>query len=155
MNVKPMAVYWTPGSFFSEDVAIVLPERSVDAALDAAPEGAFAFKIYDSPICDFEFDAGLFRVVPIPQNYSARHYIGGDVFTCDDLRALAVTEGDPKKYDILISNVSRGWGDTLVEGRAIRCRAGNWQPFEEGDVLLDGATVVLDDLSPGTTHNSD
>jgi hypothetical protein len=139
---RPKAKYLLPGSFLAEEQAIELPERSVAAAVAAAPEHAFAFKLYDSPICDFEFDAGRFRVLPIPQNESHTYYIGGTVFTCDELRSLAAEEGDPKKYDILISNVSRGWGDTLVEGRAIRCRTGNWQPFEDTDEVVEPADAV-------------
>lgn len=133
---RPMARYYMPGSFLAEDTARELSDLSADAALTVAPDNAFAFVLYESPICDFEFDASRFRLLPIPQNESAKHYIGGEVFTCDELRELAIAEGDPKKYDILISNVSSGWGHTLEEGRAIRCRTGNWQPFEDGDVLV-------------------
>jgi hypothetical protein len=136
--VKHWARYYLPGSFFAEDSAVELPDRSTDAAVSRAPASAFAFVLYDTAICDFEFDAGLFKVVPIPQNESAKHYIGGTVYTCDELRALAVAEGNPDKYRILISNVTRYVsGDPPVEGRTIRCRTGNWQPFEDGDVLVD------------------
>jgi hypothetical protein len=145
MKFRPKAQYLLPGSFFSEDQAVELPERSVAAAVEAAPEGAFCFRLYDSPIVDFEFDAGLFRVLPIPQNESHKHYIGGEVFTCDELRALAVEEGDPKKYDILIANVSTWTPNGYIDGRAIRCQTGNWQPFEEGDEV-----VVLGEKHPPT-----
>ena len=135
--MRHWAKYLLPGSFFSEDTAIELAERSVAAAVAAAPENAFAFKLYDTAVVDFEFNAGLFRVFPIPQNESETHYIGGEVFDCDDLRKLAEVEGDPKKYDILIANVTRYTSDGFVEGQAIRCRTGNWQPYEEGQVLVD------------------
>ena len=131
MRFKHWARYYRPGSFFPEDEARELSDRSVDAALTVAPSDAFAFVLYDTAIAEFEFDAGLFRVVPIPQNESAKHYIGGDIFTADQLRALAIEEGDPQRYRILISNVSRYEKGVPVEGRAIRCRTGNWQPFEE------------------------
>jgi hypothetical protein len=134
--MKHWAKYLLPGSFFSEDQAKELSDRSIDAALVRAPGNAFAFKLYDTAVADFEFDAGLFRVFPIPQNESATYYIGGEVFTPDELRQLAVQEGDPHKYDVLIANVEGNrWG------RAIRCRTGNWQPFEEGDVLVEAATA--------------
>lgn len=140
--MKHWAKYWTPGSFFAEDQAKELSDRSVDAALTRAPDSAFAFVLYDTAIADFEFDAGLFRVFPISQNESAKYYIGGEVFTCDDLRALAVEEGDAKKYDILIANVTRYRGGSAVEGRAIRCRTGNWQPFEDDDLLVEPLTAA-------------
>lgn len=130
---KHRAKYWLPGSFFSEDESRELPERTIEAAVAAAPEYAFAFKFYDTAILDFEFDAGLWRVLPIPQNESGKHYIGGTVYTMDELRDLAYAEGKPGSYDILISNVRQ------YDGKAIRCRTGNWQPFEDGDVLVDEA----------------
>ena len=74
----PKAEYLLPGSFFSEDQSVELPERSVEAAVAAAPERAFAFKLFDSPIVDFEFDAGRFRVLSIPQNESHTYYLGGE-----------------------------------------------------------------------------
>lgn len=137
------AKYLLPGSFFSEDESRELPERSVDAAVAAAPKHAFAFKLYDTAILDFEFDAGLWRVFPIPQNESVTHYIGGEVFTCDDLRALAVAEGKPDGYRVLIGNVTRYTPSGYVEGKAIRCRTGNWQPFEDGDVLVEAPAHAL------------
>jgi hypothetical protein len=134
---KHWAKYYLPGSFFAEDQAVELSDRSIDAAVARAPEHAFAFVLYDTAVPDFDFDASLFRVVPIPQNYSAKHYLGGVIYTCDELRALALVEGEQGKYRTLISNVTNytATGDP-VEGRAIRCVTGNWQPFEDGDVLL-------------------
>lgn len=138
MKVKHWARYYRPGSFFAEDEARELSDRSIDAAMTRAPDDAFAFVLYDTAIAEFEFDAGLFRVVPIPQNESRKHYIGGDIFTCDELRALAVEEGDPDRYRVLMANVSHYEGGAYVEGKAIRCRTGNWQPFDdEHDVRVE------------------
>lgn len=136
--VTHRARYYLPGSFFAEDVSKELSDRSVDAAIARAPMSAFAFVLYDTPIIDFEYDADRFKVNPTPQNESAKHYIGGTIYTCDELRALAVAEGDPDRYRTLIANVTqyRPNGGS-VEGRAIRCRTGNWQRFEDGDVLVD------------------
>lgn len=129
--MKHHARYALPGSFFAESDSRELSDRSIDAAITRAPEHAFAFVLYDTAEIDFEYDEALFRVTPRPQNESGRHYIGGEIFTPDELRELAVQEGDPHKYDVLIANVQGNrWG------RAIRCRTGNWQPFEEADVLV-------------------
>lgn len=132
-TVRHMVEYLLPGWFMPEKTTRELPERSAEAAVALAPEGAYCFQFYDSPIVDFEFDAARFRVLPIAQNKSkGRYYIGGEVFTPDDLRSLAVAEGDPGKYRTLIANVEcNDWG------RAIRCRCGNWQPFEEGDEVVE------------------
>lgn len=131
------AKYLLPGSFFAEDDSRELSDRSIDAALAVAPENAFAFKLYDVAVVDFEFPADLFRILPIPQNESATHYIGGEVFTSDELRALAHVEGDPGKYDVLIANVTHYTPEGHIEGRAIRCRTGNWQQFHDDDVLVE------------------
>jgi hypothetical protein len=135
--MKHHARYALPGSFLNESDSRELSDRSADAAVARAPERAFAFVLYDTAEVDFEYDPNLFRVTPRPQNESGRHYIGGETFTPDELRQLATDEGEPGKYDVLIANVEgNGWG------RAIRTRAGNWQPFEEGDVLVEATTAL-------------
>jgi hypothetical protein len=136
-ETQAVAKYFSPGAMFAEEDTVELPDRSVDAAVTRVPDHAFAFVLYDRPIIDFDYDAGRFTVIPKLLNPSGKHYIGGQVFTCDELRALAEQEGDPDKYRVLIANVSHYEGGTNVEGRAIRCRTGNWQPFEEGDVVVD------------------
>lgn len=137
MKVTHRVRFYHPGTFFAEDSSEPLRERSAGAAVAAAPKGAFAFVLYDAPVPDFKYDPLLFSVTPRPQNMSAKHYLGGRVFTSDELRALAVEEGDPDKYRTLISNVTNYVARLPVEGRAIRCRTGNWQPFEDGDVLVE------------------
>lgn len=135
--MKHHARYALPGSFLNESDSRELSDRSIDAAIARAPESAFAFVLYDTAEIDFEYDPALFRVSPRPQNESGKHYIGGEVFTPDELRQLAAQEGEPHKYDVLIANVEGNrWG------RAIRCRTGNWQPFEEGDVLVEPAAAL-------------
>lgn len=131
MKSRPMARYTLPGSFFNEEETVELPERSVEAAVQAAPKWAFAFKLYDSPLCDFEFPADLFRLVPIPQNESHRYYIGGTLYTVEEVEAM----GDD--FRILASNM-RGnrWP------HVIKTRAGNFQPFEEGDEIVEAVVDV-------------
>lgn len=138
ITYQPRAEYLIPGTFLNETGVRDLPERTVVAAIAAAPEHAFAFVMHDAPVPDFEYDSALFHVSPIAQNRSAKHYLGGQVFTCDELRTLAAREGDPDKYRTLIANITSWDADGhQTEGRAIRCRTGNWQPFEDGDVLID------------------
>ena len=135
MKFRSMAGYDCPGSFFPEEETRELPERSVEVAVKQAPENAYAFVLYDLPIPDFDYDEELFTICPKPQNSSARHFIGGKIFTADELRDLAVKEGDVDKYRVLIANVTQSaFGGE--NGRAIRCRTGNWQPFFPGDVYV-------------------
>lgn len=130
MRFKPMAEYLLPGTFFNEEDVAELPERSVEAALAAAPRGAFAFVLYDSPIAEFEFDAGLFKVIPIAQNKSPKHYIGGTIYTLAEVDAMG------PDMDILASNMrGNGWA------HVIKTPFGNHQPFEMGhDVLVEAPT---------------
>lgn len=127
IGYRLMSVGWTVG-LYGREVA----ELGVDTIDPTVTWG----DLYDTAVVDFAFDAGLFKVIPIPQNKSERIYIGGEVFDCDDLRTLAVEEGDPKKYDTLIAKVTH-WreGEGFVETRAIRCHTGNWQPYEGEQIL--------------------
>jgi hypothetical protein len=99
-SIRHMVKYLMPGSFFSEDTSRELPERNVEKAVALAPKAAFAFTLYDLPAVDFDYDDERFKVVAKATNESAKHYIGGQVYTADELRALAVEEGDPDKYRI-------------------------------------------------------
>lgn len=127
MSVKHRVEYLMPGSFYAEESYADLESRSIDEAVAKAPSRAFCFVLYDVPEIDFEYDETRFSVSAKRQNVSARHYIGGEVFTVDDLKAM---NGDGR-LDILISNAEgNGWP------QIIRTRAGNWQPLEDGDILV-------------------
>lgn len=139
-TLKHHVKFLSPGSFYPEDETREIPERTTEAAMAVAPERAFAFNFYDTAIVDFEFDAEIYKVIPITQNESGRHYIGGTVFTVPELRALAVDEGEPTRYDVLIANVSSWKDGGWVDGRAIRCCTGNWQPYE-GEPIVERAAV--------------
>lgn len=138
-TLKHHVKFLSPGSFYPEDETREIPERTTEAALAVAPERAFAFNFYDTTAVDFAFNPKLYKVIPIPQNKSGRHYIGGTVFTVPELRALAIEEGEPTRYDILIANVSPWKDGGWVEGRAIRCRTGNWQPYEDEPIVESAA----------------
>jgi hypothetical protein len=130
---KHMAKYLIPGSFFPEEETRRLPERSVEAAVAAAPEGAYCFTFYDVAVPDFEVPPE-FTLIPKALDKSlGRYYLGGVVYTVEELRVLAAQEGDPRRYDVLIANVEQD------EGKAIRCRPGNWQPFMSCDEIVDVA----------------
>jgi hypothetical protein len=69
-------------------------------------------------------------VVPRAKNKSGRYYIGGTLYTVEQLEHRMAATGED--FKILASNM-RGnrWG------RVIECRTGNWQPFEADDWIVD------------------
>lgn len=137
-QVEPYAKYFLPGAFFAEHVSRPLTARTVEAAIAAAPDEAIEQHERERPVVDFAYDAERFAVSPRAQNLSAKHYIDAAVFTVEELRQLAAAEGEPEPYRTLIANICSYQAGVLVEGRAVRCRAGNWQPFEDGDVVVSG-----------------
>lgn len=122
------AEYLFPGSLFSEETVRVLPERSVEAAVEAAPKGCFCFTLYDTETAP---DLGPdFKVLPVRKNVSGRYYLGGELYDVAAIESLASAEA--LDLSILASNMrANGWE------RVIRCVTGNWQPFTDGDVLVN------------------
>ena len=114
--------YYEPGSFFPETVTMTLDERSTDAALANAPKLAFCFELFDLPPTP---NLGPeFTVLPKPMNKSKRYYIGGSLYDIDAVEAM-------QDMEILASNMRANRWSTVI-----KCRTGNWQLFESGDVLL-------------------
>lgn len=124
-----MARYRLRGTLMNEEATREIRAPQPDLATGIAPDGAFAFTLYESPVVDFEFDAGRFKVVPIPQNESRVYYFGpASLWTQADIKAM-IASGEP--LQMLLANMeSNGWE------RVVRTRLGNWQPFEDGDALL-------------------
>lgn len=96
-----------------------MASRDVDA-LRPFPSSAFAVVFFD--VTEGEMDG--VPVTSAPRNYSPRIYLGGEVFTMDQLP-------DDDKHRTLRSNAEcNGWD------RLIRCRTGNWQPLREGETVV-------------------
>lgn len=132
-TIKHMVTFWLPGSFFSEDTAAEIPERTIAAAVAVAPDAAYAFQFFDSPVVDFEFDAERFAVLPVPQNKSGTYYLGGQVYTLDEVKGMLPAE------NTLIGNMEgNGW--PVV----IKSPNGRWFPFEPGDQLVPMTEPVTD-----------
>lgn len=130
------AKYFIPGLLFSEETTRILEARDPTEAAAKAPRSAFAFELYDVEEPDFDYDRERFDVVPKRQNVSGRYYLGGEVLTVAELKERF---GDDPAHRILIANIEGSYP------AAIRCRTGNWQPFEDGDTLLE-----VDDAGGGT-----
>lgn len=130
------ADYSLPGSFFNEDASRTLDAYDPDEAVSKAPANAFCFTLCEVPIPP---DLGPeFTVIPKPRRRSGRYYIGGTVHTLAEVQAMTAGVG------VLADNMRANRWD-----HAIRCRTGNWQPFEDDDTLLpepvvSGSTVGVD-----------
>lgn len=121
------AEYVLPGLLFPEETTRQLDARDPAEAAEKAPEGAFAFVLYDLPVVpDTGLDPEQFRVTPKRQNVSKRYYLGGTLHSLDEVRAM----GDDKRT--LVANMEgNGWATVICTP------FGNWQPFEDGDTLLE------------------
>lgn len=121
--------YFHPGSFVSEESTERLTARDPQEALERAPDSAFAFQLFDipDPAAARAAAGDGFEVIPKPVNKSGRYYINGLLKTIDQLEI----ENRDGELDILISNARCNRWPVLV-----KCRTGNWQPFEEDDEVV-------------------
>lgn len=116
------AEYLTPGSFFPEEVVKRLDAHDPVEALFKAPKSAYCFVLYDTePPPDL---GPKFTVKAVPQNRSARYYIGGELHNYDEVKELG--------HAVLAGNMTANKWDTVIH-----CRTGNWQPFMEDDLQLE------------------
>lgn len=133
-DFTPRCQYALPGLIIEESSGLELRSRSITEAVARAPEGAYAFTLYDLPVPDFDFDAELFRVVGKAQRRSGRIYIDGPEVTIlgrSDIPAGAT-------YSTLRANAEANDFEQLIKHRQ-----GGWQPFTEADSLVDENGVVL------------
>lgn len=114
-----------PGTLFPEEYTKPLTAHDPQEALALANEYVYCFMLYDTE--EIPTDLGPeFKITAVPKNRSSRYYIGGELFTHDEVVALGV--------DTVAANMRGNNWDTVI-----RCRTGNWQPFLEGDTLLEEA----------------
>lgn len=108
-----------PGAFFSEHSTEEIAERN--AELVKVPEGAFAYQFYDRE--EVEVDGETLRGEC--KNYSGFTYFG-KAYTLEEVKS------EFPQYTTLISNMEcNGWN------KVVRTRRGNWQPIEEGDIVIE------------------
>jgi hypothetical protein len=120
--------YLYPGAFFAEDSAQEVSGRDPERIAREAPEGVFAFEFYDvvtATVCIGGEDVEL-RSKAI--HSTGRYYIDAEALDAAGVEAL------PGDHSILLSNM-RGnrWATILL------CRTGNFQPLEDGDVLVSSS----------------
>ncbi len=132
-NVKSshytLVTFYEPGSFMSEETLRVVTTRDPNEIAKMAPERAFCFTIEDFIEKTTTVDGEDFKKTESVGGPSGRFYLGGDLYTVDELKAKF---GSDRSKEILISNIEvNGWP------KAIQCRTGNWQPFTDTDTFLD------------------
>lgn len=118
--------YLTPGSFFPEPYVREVESRDVDAAVAAAPPNAYGMAFFSVIETEVEADGKVEVLRSNRIHLSERFYLGGQVYTLAEVRALDLPGA-------LVSNMEcNGWPTV------IKCRPGNWQPFEpeKGDTLI-------------------
>ena len=115
-----------PGSFMSESSTREVKTR--DTSKVKVPKNAFCFSFFDILSVVVEADGNKVKLTSERVNMSPKHYYGGRLYTVAELKR------DFPGERILISNIE---GNGYK--KAIRCRTGNWQPFEETDVFIKEA----------------
>ena len=115
-----------PGSFFSESSTQEGTTRDVSKV--KVPKNAFGFEFFDILSAVVDADGKKARITSKRINVSPMHYYGGKLYTVAELKRKFPNER------ILISNI-----EDNGHRKAIRCRTGNWQPFEKTDVFVETA----------------
>ena len=132
-NVKSrqytLATFYEPGSFMSEETSRVVKTRDPNEIAKMAPERAFCFTIEDFVEKTTTVDGENFKKTESVGGPSGRFYLGGNLYTVDELKAKF--EGDRNKQTLISNIEGNGYP------KAIHCRTGNWQPFTDQDVFLD------------------
>lgn len=115
-----------PGSFFSESSTAKVTSR--DTSKLKVPKNAFGFKFFDILSVVVDADGKQVELTSERLNLSPLHYYGGKLYTVAELKR------DFPNNSTLISNVE---GNGYA--KAIKCRTGNWQPFDKTDVFVEEA----------------
>lgn len=147
---KHFVTFLSPGTFVAEDTTKPIkawdPVKAVQMAGEVVERyGARPYGFYFTtclaadPIPDGE--GGTLKVEPKEVSRSGMHFLGGEVFTVDDIKG----RGNPKDR-VLISNMEgNGWWTVVQNDNSWR----STQPFKEGDVILnpDGSVAVRGDAT--------
>ncbi len=110
-----------------EDV-VDIPENSLDAAMAVVDEQTFGFFFYTMKTAHVWVEDD-YCAVGQTVDVSPKHYIGGEVFAIDSIKALAL-DGDKTYNDLLFMMFRNDYS------HIIQTRTGFWQPFLEEDVHI-------------------
>jgi hypothetical protein len=113
-----------PGFFMPEDSRFKVASRDPKAIADMYPN-AYCIQFYDLTSKEVTVDGEKQRASGKRKNLSPKYYPGGLVLTTEDVRNM------PGDHGTLVTNMEcNNWP------RVVLCRTRNFQPFEEGDVVL-------------------
>ena len=120
-----VVVYDLPGFFVSEQFSRVVDIRDPRRAAESAPQNAYTFTFHDIVEATVLVEGQETTVRSKPINVSGRYFIDGERLNIHQVGML------PGDHRVLLDNM-RGNGWTHV----VRCRTGNYQPFEDGDQII-------------------
>lgn len=113
-----------PGIMLSEDSVHKVENRDVSKI--RVPEDAFAFQFFDVLSTTVTVNSKNIALTSEEIDVSPRHYYGGKVYTIAELKRELPNE------HTLINNVQNNHYK-----KVIKCRTGNWQPFEKTDIFVE------------------
>lgn len=136
-TLRNVVEYSTGIRFFPEPVTKELAEGEtwdVDAlvrqALEAMPEDAWAFRLGVRVVETWTMDDSGEKGERVKHEWRpGRYYPSARAYTVAEIEAM------PGDHRILAGNVQGN--DRTGNPRGVRCRLGNWQMLEPGDVVLD------------------
>ena len=122
-----------PGAFFPEESVREVGTRDPEAIAREADPAVYAFSFHDKVTTTAIIDGQEIELGSRAINKSGRYYIDAERLTAADVEAL------PGDHSILLANMRGNHWDTIL-----CCRPGNFQPLEEGDVVISSETVPHD-----------
>ena len=117
--------YYYPGLIVSDESTKHVLDRDPEREAREADERAYAFYYFDIVSAVVSVEDIRVQTRSERRNISCTYYINGEVLDIDQVAEL------PGDNRILLDNM-RGNEWT----RVIRCRTGNFQPFEDSDILV-------------------
>lgn len=118
--------YLYPGLIVSNESNMEVPDRNPEReARREAADSAFGFSYFDIVSAVVEIGETLIQTTSNRRNISCTYYIDGEVLDIDQVAAL------PGDHQIMLDNMRCNDWD-----RVVRCRSGNFQPFDESDALV-------------------
>lgn len=129
------ARYLLPGAFVPEVAVREVRDRHPGAAALAAPPGAYAFCFFDRLTTTGEIDGEAVEMRSGEMHTGRWFYINGEVLDQAAVEAICRASG----HWVLLENMRGNRWPAVV-----RCRAGNFQPFMPGDMVIshDGELAV-------------
>ncbi len=123
-STKTYATFFFAGSFFSEESRIEVDNREVESL--EIPKGCFAVQFHDIKTAEIDINGTMVKAYSDPVNKSGKVYIDADV-----LNRAEVAEKEGENAIVVRNMEGSGWSQVVL------CRTGNYQPFLEGDRVVN------------------